>query len=247
MSVSTGHRAEERAMANPALLGPIPAVGGRLTIPSSVASSITLWRVDHAGDNSRAGAELLTDEDWRELSRTRGLARERAFRVRALLRQALSAAVGEEVDAGAWRFVRNTYGKLMVVDGLPRIDFSISHSMTTTCIAVATSGRVGLDIAHAIVPNWHTVAEQFLSRADRNMINRRDTVGGEREFLRLWTAKEAFAKLIGVGLAVSAPEMDCGVGTRLASWVAESPSGDLSISLAFDEPTAKQRIGWPGG
>lgn len=215
------------------------ALGTVLSLPSTVPANVTLWRLDRGGDNSRtAPCGWLTDDDWQELSLLRGEARERAFSVRVLLRSALSAAVKESVGPGAWRFQRGVYGKLLLACGSPKIDFSISHAGTVSCIAVSISGRVGLDIAQHTVPNWHNVAEEHLARGELRLINHVRPELRERAFLRAWTAKEAFAKLLGVGLALSAPANDCSFGTGLASWDMESPSGDLSISLAFDDPAA---------
>jgi phosphopantetheinyl transferase len=208
-----------------------------LSRPASVPSHITLWRVDRGGDFSMpANAAMVTAEDWLDISRLRGEARLRGFAVRAGLRQALSAAVDGEIAPDAWRFERTSFGKLVLGTGQPEIDFSISHAEETSCIAVSLQGRVGLDIARSAVPDWHSVAREFLSGTEFAMLNA--ALPEERQvlFLRLWTAKEAFAKLAGVGLAMSVPVNDCGVGTQLASWVVESPPGDLSVSLAFDNP-----------
>lgn len=216
------------------------APGTILPLPAKVPADVTLWRLDRGGDNSSVASPSgwLTDDDWQELSLSRGEARERAFGVRAMLRGALSAAVQGRVAPSAWRFERSVYGKLRLAGSLPQLDFSVSHAGMVSCIAVSITGRVGLDIAQHAVSNWHTVAEQHLARGELSLINRARPAFKEREFLRAWTAKEAFAKLLGVGLALSALANDCSFGTGLASWVDESPSGDLSISLAFDCPAA---------
>jgi 4'-phosphopantetheinyl transferase len=219
-----------------------------LSLPASVPSSITLWRVDRGGDFSMAAdAAVVTAEDWMEISRLRGEARARGFAVRAMLRHALSAAVEQLVAPEAWRFERTAYGKLVLSAGQEKLDFSISHAGETSCIAVSVDGRVGLDIARSAVQDWHSVAEHFFSHADQRSINAAPPEQRETQFLRLWTAKEAFAKLLGVGLAMNIPANDCGFGTQLASWVLESPSGDLSVSLAFDDPveegTARRSAG----
>lgn len=102
--------------------------------------------------------------------------------------------------------------------------------------------RVGLDIAQRAVHDWHEVAVQLFTSAERSMINAARPAEREATFLRIWTAKEAFAKLIGAGLALHAPANDCGFGTRLASWIVGSPSGDLQISLAFDDLIDRQEL-----
>lgn len=183
-----------------------------------------------------ANASVVTAEDWLDISRLRGGTRVRGFAVRAGLRQALSASFEDQIAPDAWRFERTSYGKLVLSAGQPKIDFSISHADETSCIAVSLQGRVGLDIARSAVQDWHSMAREFFSRADLCMLNAASPEQRQSQFLRLWTAKEAFAKLLGVGLATSAPVSDCGVGTQLASWVVESPPGALSVSLAFDHP-----------
>lgn len=223
----------ERA-ANPLCFGELVA------LPASVPADVTVWRLDRREDNFVAPRTLLTADDWRELSRLRGDARERGFAVRGLLRAALTQAVEGVIAPEVWQFTRSTYGKLLLAPHLPALDFSISHAGLTSCIAISTSGRIGLDIEHCAVPNWHSLAGDFLLSTDRDMINRAPPAQRECAFSHAWTAKEAFAKLLGVGLAMSAPANDCGFGTRLATWQLESPSGALSISLAFDEPVERE-------
>lgn len=217
-----------------------PLFGELVALPASVTADVSLWRLDRSGDNFASARSLLTSDDWRELSRLRGDARERGFAVRALLRASLTQAVGGAIAPEQWQFTRSPYGKLLLAPHLPALDFSISHAGSTSCIAISTSGRIGLDIEHCPVPNWHSLADDFLLGTERDMINRAPPAERERAFLHAWTAKEAFAKRLGVGLAVSAPANDCGLGTRIATWTAESPSGALSISLAFDEPIERE-------
>ena len=214
--------------------------GEPVALPASVTADVSLWRLDRCGDNLASARSLLTSDDWRELSRLRGDSRERGFAVRALLRAALTHAVAGAIAPDAWQFTRSAYGKLLLAAHLPTLDFSISHAGLTSCIAVSTSGRIGLDIEHCAVPNWHSLADDFLVSTDRDMINRAPPAERERAFSRAWTGKEAFAKRLGVGLAVNAPANDCGFGTRLATWQLNSPSGALSISLAFDEPIERE-------
>ena len=74
----------------------------------------------------------------------------------------------------------------------------------------------------------------LFSRAEQATLDRAPAAEREQVFLRLWTAKEAYAKLLGVGLAFDAPANDCGSGTHLATWSAETPSGPVVVSLAVD-------------
>lgn len=233
------------ASAVPSAIGGTAVLAGaiRLSNPHDVPSDVTIWQLTEGGDNSAGcSAATLTSDDWKELSALRGAKRSRAFRVRAFLRVALSAAVDDAVAPGAWRFARNIYGKPFLAGGQPTLEFSVSHAETATCVAISTRRRIGLDIAQSTVHDWYEVAEQFFTPAERRMINAARPEHRERAFLRVWTAKEAFAKLIGTGLALNAPANDCGFGTRLASWVAGSPCGNLQICLAYDDPIDRQAL-----
>lgn len=75
------------------------------------------------------------------------------------------------------------------------LDFSISHSRGTVAAALSDSGRVGIDIEAA------EIDEKKALRIFHRYFEGDVEPPSPAEFLRLWTEKEAVAKLFGIPLA----------------------------------------------
>ena len=208
----------------------------RMAVPTSIAGDVTLWGVCRPADYFHSGeVGALTSQDWAEIGGTHGSrTRRQSLGMRLFLREALSAAVDGAVDPGQWHFVRSFYGKPLIADGLPQLDFSISHANNLSLLAISRTAKIGLDVEARSVPGWQEIAAELFSRDEQATLDRAPPAERERVFLRLWTAKEAYSKLLGVGLAFDAPANDCGSGTHLATWSAETPSGPVVVSLAVD-------------
>ena len=85
------------------------------------------------------------------------------------------------------------------------IDFNISHSgnLSVAALIITPSGRVGVDIERVEVgekkEDMHRrIAERYFSTEEKLSFDASPT---SVEFYRIWTEKEARAKLTGVGLA----------------------------------------------
>ena len=74
------------------------------------------------------------------------------------------------------------------------LDFSISHSRGIVAVALSDSGRVGIDIEAA------EIDAKKAAQISRRYFGRDEEIS-PRELLRLWTEKEAVAKLYGIPLA----------------------------------------------
>ena len=212
-----------------------------IATPPSINPQVDVWQVPHPGDYAgRGAANVLTKDDWAEIGALgNSTLRRRAFGMRIFLREALSGAVNDAVAPGEWRFQRTVYGKPYVANSAHSIEFSISHADTVSFLAITRSARVGIDVAARSAGNCEEIAEEFFTRAERAMLNRATAAEREETFLRIWTAKEAFAKLLGVGLAFDAPANDCGTGTHLATWTGNTPDSRVIISLAIDQPVER--------
>ena len=78
--------------------------------------------------------------------------------------------------------------------------FNISHSGSMVVMGIGKS-PLGVDIEHiGRVKNYKRLAERFFYEAERHRIQAADDP--EREFYRIWTFREAFSKLVGVGITL---------------------------------------------
>lgn len=111
------------------------------------------------------------------------------------LREALGDRVAGDVERderGRPSFAGNT-----------GLDFSISHSGNISVAALidSPSGRVGVDIERIDEKKEDThkrIADRYFSKEEKIIF---ETSGDPLEFYKIWTAKEARAKLLGLGLA----------------------------------------------
>lgn len=143
---------------------------------------------------------LLGEEDWALINRNQDPVRKRAaIAARVVLRIALSHASGHKVKAGDWRFVVSPAGKPTVAPDLPPVHFSVSHLDQLVAVAVSAEREIGIDI-ECIDQN---VSPDLI--AGFAHVDEAHSIGGLprpreiREFIRLWTLKEAYTKLTGTG------------------------------------------------
>ncbi len=193
--------------------------------------------------------DILDDQDWADISRQRNRElRRRAIATRVLLRKSLSELFNGKVQPTQWRFVRTSYGKLVIADGLPRVHFTISHTRGASVIAISKSRLVGIDIEALDSEVDNEALETGLSRREQIIVGRLDPCDRSKASLKLWTLKEAYTKLIGIGLSAHLPSYEflsdparpgqyCGTEehareTRFETWFTESGHGIFCVSVA---------------
>jgi 4'-phosphopantetheinyl transferase len=122
----------------------------------------------------------------------------------ALVRTALSDfAASASVHPATWRFETNPYGRPRIVqeDGVPSMHFSLSHTHGLAACMVATSADVGVDAeAESRNLDMATLAPRIMSPSELSRFQSASTAAQRRQFLSLWTLKEAFTKARGLGL-----------------------------------------------
>ncbi|MBN2022754.1 MAG: 4'-phosphopantetheinyl transferase superfamily protein [Pirellulales bacterium] len=139
--------------------------------------------------------------------------------------------------------------------GLPALEFSLSHCRWLVVAAVALRAPVGLDVEFLDPAHDAVTAESILAPGERAWLARRPRAERARDFLRLWTAKEAYAKLLGRGVALDFSSFEIGmdplrlartetgglppVGLHLATHEVRMPDGFYQLSLAAQCPGPK--------
>jgi 4'-phosphopantetheinyl transferase len=143
---------------------------------------------------------LLSEADWNKINQINDPANRRSvIAARVLLRIGLSHASVHAVEPADWRFAVDDRGRPVVAAGLPRINFSVSHLDPLVLVAVSATLQVGIDV-ECIDQN---VSPDVI--AEFSHLDEHHSVGGLprpreiREFIRLWTLKEAYTKMVGTG------------------------------------------------
>ena len=153
-------------------------------------------------------ATILDDADRAHAARFRQQTdRDRVTAARILLRHTLTDET-QEIAPGAWHFRMGPNGKPQMADGLPALQFNLSHAAGAVAVAVSRRHPVGIDIESiaredraGIIPDMLTVRE--IERLDALSVEARWNA-----FMRIWTLKEACAKAMGVGLSYDFRRME---------------------------------------
>jgi 4'-phosphopantetheinyl transferase len=163
---------------------------------------VDLWTVDLNGDAAalaRAEAVLEETERARAQRIVRPHGRERFTIARAALRTILGGYL--RVPAAQVGLEREPSGKPSLTEPAG-LAFSLSHSHALAAIAVAARPQVGIDIEQLVRrPVPEAVWRRVLDARELACVLSVSPRQRDEAFLRHWTAKEAYVKAVGVGLA----------------------------------------------
>jgi 4'-phosphopantetheinyl transferase len=167
-----------------------------------------LWcaRLDPARDDQLVAAAtgLLSDDEWTRYHRYLFAEGRRQFLAsRIVVRSVLSRY--HPVDARAWRFDENAFGRPEIAAGLTPSPVRFNITNTVGLVACVLSGHhdVGVDAERFDRRMALDVAESHFSRDE--VLALRSLPGHEQRgrFLEYWTLKEAYIKARGMGLAIA--------------------------------------------
>ncbi|WP_322029504.1 4'-phosphopantetheinyl transferase family protein [Paraburkholderia sp. J76] len=124
--------------------------------------------------------------------------RERFVCTRYALRTVLAGYTG--CEPAALRFRQGARGKPFLEDH-PGLSFNASHSGGHGLIAVSARRSVGVDIEHVNAGvDWHAIADLVCSAQEQRIIEDARADQRRAHFYRIWTAKEALVKALGLGI-----------------------------------------------
>lgn len=175
--------------------------------------------------------------------------RRRLLARRSAMRYVLAHYLGR--DAAEVEVVTAPGGKPVLVptEGVT-FPFSVGHSGDLYGIAVGASTSIGFDIERRrTVPRADGIATRWFDASEARALEGLEGQELEREFMRIWTAKEALAKRHGAGLRLmmrgEMEELDTGAaasGGRLR-WL--SPREDYHVAVASADPIRTVRLVMP--
>jgi 4'-phosphopantetheinyl transferase len=118
-----------------------------------------------------------------------------------LLRACLTLLAGPE----EWRFETDQNGKPYLHPACAKegLQFNISHSRTKVACAIWSDGLIGVDTEDDFAgTDLLDIAARVCSEAEFGNLSKLQGQARHWAFTRLWTAKEAVAKAMGVGLSL---------------------------------------------
>ncbi len=213
-SVGAGERhtrptalAERRSPLRPQFLP-----GWRKSIPSSgskqpakiepkAGASVSVWTSRVATLlAASSNLNLLSDDDRASLQTIRSTAqRNSATAARILLRLALSLSADRRLAPNEWRFERTAFGKPFVRENNEALDFSVSHADQVVMVAIGRDIKLGLDVESVDQPLEDTLVSHFCHVTEAHSLQSLPAPQRLRRFIQLWTQKEAYSKMLGLG------------------------------------------------
>lgn len=172
--------------------------------------AVRVWRVD-LGLDAAAASELRRHLSPEEIERVERLGPSdvgrRWLAGRAALREILAAELGVAPASVPLRV--GDHGRPRLDDGAADLDFNLSHSADLALVAVAHGMRVGIDVERQREGRDPLrIADRYFSPAEVAAVRAFPARERPHAFLRYWTAKEALAKGLGLGLKVPSGELE---------------------------------------
>ena len=182
--------------------------------------SVTHVDLSPRADGQEASALEWLDES--ERSRTRKFVNSSARRRYVLCRAATRALLCRRLDCANERleFGESRYGKpFAILDRKPApISFNVSHSSANGLVAVASEGRVGVDIEERVAPrDLDSLIGYILAPEEQAELALESGAGKVRLFFKLWTIKEALLKALGTGFYLDMAKFEVPLSIREGS------------------------------
>jgi phosphopantetheinyl transferase len=215
--------------------------------------SVQIWVADtNTLLRAKSCLQLLTEKDWSSLNRIQNPAnRNSSTTARVLLRLGLSKAVDRTVAPTEWDFSITAEQRPIVAKGLPQVHFSVSHVDQLAVVAISSHLNVGIDVESVDQSVTENVMAEFCHRDEQRAVRSLSDSQRARAFIRLWTLKEAYTKMIGVGHLldfklikfmldpISLRSTDAGataIRTQFENFYITVKHALFHVSLAIEEP-----------
>ena len=167
------------------------------------------------------------------------------FLQQALKQCSVPAYINEDGSA-AVNIARPSRGKPYAPDA-PGLSFSITHTGNMwICAAAAPTPAVGLDAEYTDRRLLHPekIAEKYFSEKEKQYLQERGAASGRARFIKIWTMKEPYLKMLGTGITddaknsctLSDPEVCFLTGEpleRLENELSAAAGRQIVLSLCF--------------
>jgi len=173
--------------------------------PVLLENDVHLWYSSldlSASSYEQLEATLDRDERRRAKRFCFELERARFVSGRGLLRRILGYYSG--IEPGELQFNYNSRGKPSLRDAIggDKILFNLAHSDGNAIYAVALNREIGVDLERIVrIGELEHIAHRFFSDKEKTALHALTGNAKREAFFKIWTAKEAYLKACGKGLA----------------------------------------------
>ncbi len=212
---------------------------------------VDVWLISCERGGDRGASKILS-----EAERRRAAAfvlpehRRRFMQAHLSLRQILHRYTAVPPDA--LRFGCGESGKPFLKNdgGTGPVSFNLSHSGELAVVAVGRISEIGVDVEQIRpMPDWEAIATTVFHPAETEWVRAAAADKRTEAFFHVWTAKEAYVKVCGTGLAHPLDSFAVvGVAPQreyVVTWL-DLPTG-YAGAVAHPPPVCELRQGWWSG
>ena len=146
----------------------------------------------------KPGIQILSDDETKRANRFHFKHHQHHFkRARLMLRLILAKYLN--VSPETLKFAYGKHGKPYLPE-YPMLEFNLSHSGTYALLAVGTSYPLGIDIERFSARPYIGIGQHVFSSTENSQLKALPNALKPLMFFNTWAQKEAFIKMLGLGL-----------------------------------------------
>lgn len=190
-----------------------------IDLPTLDKDRVHVWRarLDLTDPEIVRLASFLSSDEVARANRFRFARHRRRFIVaRGILRQLLGNYLNIEP-----KYLQFNYGErgkpLLKLEHIHPLQFNLSHSQEYALYGFAYHHLIGVDLEYLReMPDLLKIARRFFSNREYELLVEASEEVRSKLFFQLWTAKEAYLKAIGTGIADSLADVDLAIDEVLS-------------------------------
>ena len=194
-------------------------------------TNVQIWvkNLDLAPEQIQSLEQTLSDDEKERARRFRFAEHRRRFiAARGVLREIL----GDYLNLAPQdvKFEYNTKDNLFLCSiKNQELQFNVSHSQDLALYGVAQSQKIGVDLEYVrTVKDLEHIAERFFCPSEAAILKALSTKEKEKAFFEIWTAKEAYLKATGEGIAGGLDQVEVSISSGRVQGL-KSIAGDEQV------------------
>jgi 4'-phosphopantetheinyl transferase len=160
---------------------------------------------------------------------------QRYIAARGILRRLLGFYF--KIKADNIEFEYNSRGKPQIANFLNAINlqFNVSHSQDLALYGITCDRRIGIDLEYRRnIDDADKIARRFFSPAESALISSLKGEEQKQVFFQLWTAKEAYLKATGLGLAGGLDKVEIALKPQAIALLSVGETSENAANWSLD-------------
>ena len=202
-------------------------------------NEIHVWRVklDLSADEITKLTTILAEDEQLKANRFRFAEHQRRYiAARGILRRLIGIYLN--ITGDSVKFEYNSRGKPKIAEFLnhQNLQFNVSHSQELALCGITRDRRIGIDLEYLRdIDDAAKIAQRFFSPTESALIASLHGEEQKQVFFQLWTAKEAYLKAIGSGLAGGLDRVEVSLTKQSVSLLSVGEASENAANWSLDK------------